>query len=184
MKNDRFAQRLIAGVMAVGILTGTAVAFAQSTPPPGPPGPGQHQSMLTPEDRQAMAQIFWNRMKEQLGLSDDQVSALRTTMQHQRDAMRPNLQALRDARKQLWTAMQDPTATEGDIRNAATQVSNAQNTLFNQRIEGRIAMRKILTQDQLTKWIQLRKDMHPRWGGGHRGMGGPGGPGMGFGPGM
>ena len=184
MKSNRLAQRLMAGVMAVGILAGTAVAFAQSTPPQGPQGPGQHQGMLTPEDRQAMAQIFWNRMKEQLGLNDDQVTALRTTMQQQRDKMRPNVQALRDARKQLWTAMQNPNASEGDIRTAAAEVNKAQTQLFNDRIDGRIAMWKVLTPDQRSKWIELRKNMRPRWGGARRGMGGPGGPGMGFGPGM
>ncbi len=180
MKNSRWAQRVMAGVLSIGILGGTAVAFAQSTPPPGPPGPGQHQSMLTPEDRQAMAQIFWNRMKEQLGLNDQQVADIRSTMQNQRQAMQADFQALRESRKQLRDLMQNPTADPGAIQTAAAHVSQLQGKLFTERINNQLAIRAKLTPDQLAKWIELRKTMRPRWGG-HRGMGGPG---MGFGPGM
>lgn len=180
MRNGRMLQRFVAGVIAVGIMASTAVAFAQSAPPPGPPAPGQHQGVLTPEDREAMAQIFWNRMKGQLGLSDEQVADLRNTMQTQRQTMRPQFQALREARKQFRDLMQqNPPADPGSIKAAADNLSNLQTALSKARIDNQLALRAKLTPDQLSKWIELRKSMRPRWGGQHR-MGG----GMGFGPAM
>lgn len=180
MRNGRMLQRFVVGVIAVGILAGTAVAFAQSAPPPGPPAPGQHQGVLTPEDRQAMAQIFWNRMKEQLGLSDQQVTEIRGIIQSQRDMMRTQFQALRDARKQLRELMQNPSPdAAAAIPGAAAKVDQLQSTLFNARINNQLNLRKQFTEQQLAKWIELRKSMRPRWGG-PRGMGG----GMGFGPGF
>ncbi len=180
MRNGRMLQRFVVGVIAVGILAGTAVAFAQSAPPPGPPAPGQHQGVLTPEDRQAMAQIFWNRMQAQLGLSDQQVADIRNIVQNQRQAMRTDFQALREARKQLRDAMQDPTKDASAIQAAAAKVNTLQSDLFMKRINNRLEIRSKLTADQLAKWIELRKSMRPRWGGQHR----MGGGGMGFGPAM
>jgi Spy/CpxP family protein refolding chaperone len=177
MKSGKAYRAVLAGAITIGLLASAGFAMAQQAAPP--PAPGQQQRLLTPEDREAMAQIFWHRMQAQLGLSDQQVTDIRSAVQAQRQGMRTDFLALRDARKHLRELMQTPSADAGAIQSAAAQVSQLQGKLFTERINNQLALRAKLTPDQLAKWIELRKTMHPRWGG-KRGMHG----GMGFGPGL
>ena len=86
--------------MLVAGLAAAAPAWAQQ--PAGPPSPPErHGSLLTPEDRAAMGQIFWHRMQEKLGLSDTQVKGIRDLLEAQRTARRAEVQQLMAARREL-----------------------------------------------------------------------------------
>ncbi len=154
---------LLAGALALGGgLGGGTTVFAQQTPTTPPP---ERQRLLTPDDRAAMAQIFWHRMQERLGLSDQQVSEVRSLLQNQRATVRTDLQALRSAQRQLRTLLADPHADPAAIQAAAATVKVQRDTLFDQRLQTRLAIRSKLTQEQLAKWAALRQAM------GHRRIG-------------
>jgi Spy/CpxP family protein refolding chaperone len=141
----------------------TVPALAQS--PGSPPGSGaQKGSLLTPEDRTAMGQIFWHRMQQRLGLSDQQVSDIRSLLEAQRTTMRTNVQNLMAARKQLRSLLEQPTADTAAIQAAASQVKAQQAALFDERLQTQLALRTKLTAEQWQQWQSLRKG---RW---HRGM--------------
>ncbi len=161
-KRTGMAAWLLAGAVALGgVAGGVSGAVAQQAPAAPPP---QHQPLLTPDDRAAMAQIFWHRMQERLGLNDQQVADIRAIVQNQRSASQPDVQALIAARKQLRTLLQQANADPTDIQAAATQVKAQRDKLFDQRLQTQLAIRSKLTQEQLAKWAELRQGM------GHRRM--------------
>lgn len=163
--------RIAAGTLLLGLaLAGTALA-QQPVGPPGPPPSGQ--SLLTPEDRAAMAQIFWHRTQERLGLTDQQAADIRALLDQQRAAARADFQSMRDARRQLQTLLEQPATDAAAIQAAATQVKDLQAKLLDHRLQTQLAVRAKLTADQWKQWRTLRQGMWHR--GGRRGGGfGPG----------
>ena len=164
--------RVVAGTILLSLaLAGTALA-QQPAGPPGPPP--QRQPLLTPEDRAAMAQIFWHRTQERLGLTDQQAADIRALLDTQRAAARTDVQSLMAARRQLQNLLDQPTADAAAIQAAATQVKELQAKLFDHRLQTQLAVRAKLTPEQWQQWRTLRQGM------GHRG----GRRGGGFGPGL
>ncbi len=162
---------LLPGLFLFGVaMAGTALAQQPMAPSASPP---QRGTLLTPEDRAGMVQIFLHRMQERLGLTDQQVTDIHALLDAQRTATRADVQSLIAARRQLRSLLDQPTADAAAIQTAATQVKMLQGKLFDQRLQNQLAIRAILTPDQLMKWTELRKSM------GHRGMQ----RGHGFGPG-
>lgn len=163
--------RLVAGTLLLGLaVAGTALAQQ----PAGPPGPPPHgQSLLTPEDRAAMGQIFWHRTQERLGLTDQQAADIRAVLDTQRAAARTDFQGLMAARRQLQTLLDQPTVDAAAIQATAAQVKEFQAKLLDQRLQTQLAVRAKLTADQWKQWRALRQGMRHR--GGRRGGGfGPG----------
>ena len=158
----RRGQRIFTTVALCAGLAASTLGTAGAQPAPASPRPAQRARLLTPEDRAAMQQIFWHRMQQRLGLADQQVADIRNELQSRRDASKADVQSLFAARKQLRTVMQQPNASSADIQTAANQVKQAQDKLFDQRLQTRLAIRSKLTADQLAKWTELRKDMGPR----------------------
>ena len=106
-----------------------------------------------------MQQIFWHRMQERLGLTDQQALDIRNVLQARRDAARGNVQALFAARKQLRDLLQQSNSDPAAIQSAAAQVKQLQNTMFDQRIQTQLDIRSKLTPEQLAKWGEMRKGM-------------------------
>ncbi len=148
--------------LCAGLAAGTIGTAVAQQAPASPQPPQQRQQLLTPEDRSAMQQIFWHRMQERLGLSDQQVADIRNELQTRRAAARGDMQALFAARKQLRTLMQQPNASQADVQAAATQVKQLQDKLFDSRLQTQLAIRAKLTPEQLAKWTELRKGMGHR----------------------
>lgn len=151
----------VAGFLVLGLAVGVAVpAWAQAAPPAPP---RQREQVLTPEDRAAMADIYWRRIQAKLGLTDQQVTDLRALLQDRRSAARATVQALIEARRQLRTLWTQPTADPAAIQSVATQVKTLQNQLFDQRLQTRLAIRAKLTPEQWQQWMTLRQGRGRRW---------------------
>ena len=160
---------VLVGVILLGlVMAGTALAQQAGGPPP------QRESILTPDDRAAMGQIFWHRMQARLGLTDQQVTDIRALLDSQRTAARTNVQSLTAARKELRTLLQQPTVDTSAVQAAATQVKTQQAALFDARLQTQLALRAKLTPEQWQQWQTLRKGRGRPWM--RRGQG--------FGPGM
>jgi Spy/CpxP family protein refolding chaperone len=161
---------LAAGIAVLAMLAGAGMAAAQTA---SPAGPSPDQRLLTPEDRAAIGQIFWQRVKERVGLTDDQANDLRATLETQRQAMRSDLRSLRAARAELRALLAAPAADAAAIDAAAARVKTLQAKLIDERIQNQLALRAKLTPEQLAKWLEVRKGMRhygPRRGRGFDGM--------------
>jgi Spy/CpxP family protein refolding chaperone len=146
---------LIAGLA----MAGTALA-QQPAGSPGPPPRGQ--SLFTPEDRAAMAQIFWQRAQQRLGLTDQQVSDIRALLETQRTAARADVQNLIAARRQLRSLLDQPTSDPAAIQAAAAQAKALQAKLFDSRLQTQLDLRAKLTPEQWQQWRTLRQGMGRR----------------------
>jgi Spy/CpxP family protein refolding chaperone len=123
---------------------------------------------LTPEDREAVGAIMLNRLKTELGLTDQQAEDVRATMRARRDALRAEGQALCEARVELSGLLAQQGADPAAVRAAGERVKAAQARLLDGRLDGYLELRAKLTPEQWAKWVELRKAMGPR---GHRHMG-------------
>ena len=159
------------GTLMGALFLGLALAgAAQAQAPAGPPA--GHQMLLTPEDRAAMGQIFWNRMQEKLGLSGEQATGIRALLDAQRTAARTTGQELRAARKQLRGLLDQQTPDPAAVQAAASQIKTLQAAMFDAHLQTQLALRAKLTPAQWQQWQSLHS------GQGHRGRR----PGPGFGP--
>jgi Spy/CpxP family protein refolding chaperone len=162
---------MMLAVLLLGLGATSAVLAQQPAGPAGPPPRGQ--SLLTPEDRAAMAQIFWHRTQERLGLTDQQAADIRALLDAQRAAARADVQSLMAARRQLQNLLDQPTADASAIQTAAAQVTELQAKVLDHRLQTQLAVRAKLTPEQWKQWRTLRQGMGHR-GGRHRGGFGPG----------
>ena len=162
----------LSGLLLLGVaVSGAGAALEQQAPAPSSPDRGQ---VLTPDDRAAIGQIYWQRVQAKLGLTDQQVTDIRTLLQDNRTAARSNVQALKAARQQLRSVLAESTADPAAIQSAATQVKTLQSQLFDHRVQTQLAIRAKLTAGQWQQWRELRQGM------GHGRMRRGGGFGMGM----
>jgi periplasmic protein CpxP/Spy len=125
---------------------------------------GSRGSLLTPEDRAAMAQIFWHRTQATMGLSEQQATEIRALLDAQRATMRTNFQGLMAARTQLRSLLAEPTPDPTAVQAVAAQIKSQQAALFDARLQTQLALRAKLTPEQWQQWQSLRQ------GRGQRGM--------------
>lgn len=172
-------KRYLAGLMILGMLGGVFLA-AQEKPAPAqaprakaaPAGPGQRGPMPL------------ERMKNALGLTDEQVAKLQEHRKAQQDAQqafRGQMQKLRD---ELAALRKDPKADTNKVNGLIDQIAKLGADRAKKGFQDRSALAKILTPEQLTKLQGFRgQGMGMRMGMGMGlGMGmRPGMPGMGRG---
>jgi len=116
-----------------------------------------------------LEQLRWNDIQQKLGLKDDQVTTLQGILTANRTTMQNDFQALRTAHQALRTAW--GAADAGAISAAAGQVQAAHAKLANDRLNTQLQILQTLGPDLYKQWRALHQ--HHRRGGRH-----------GFGPGM
>jgi len=160
---------VLAGVAAV---TGVALAAA----PEKPEGPRGDRPRRPGMERRA-------DIKEALGLTDAQAAELKKLHSEQEKKHIRTQADTRIARMELHELLMAPTVDEKAVRAKAKQLADLQAAASNDRVEGMLALRKVLNAEQAEKVMRF---MHHRGGPGrgelgsgmrHPGMGGPGGPG-------
>jgi Spy/CpxP family protein refolding chaperone len=114
-----------------------------------------------------MAQIWWHRTQERLGLTDQQVADIRNLLETQRTTAQADVQNLIAARRQLRTLLEQQTSDPATVQSTATQVKTLQAKLFDARLQTQIALRGKLSPEQWQRWLALRKGMgrHGMWRG-------------------
>lgn len=123
-------------------------------------------------------------LKAQLGLSDQQETRLREIREsRQRDAIRHRAD-LEVARLDLRRLMESPTVDRKALDAKVKEISDLQAAGFRARVDTMLAMREVLTPEQMKKWQELRPErgMAGRAHRGSRGRGMGMGMGMGNGP--
>ena len=140
-------------LLAVGVLAGVGLAFAAASQepqrgprPPGPPGPADPA-----------------RMKQELGLSDQQVSQLQKLRMDGRKAAIRRRADTELARLGLQEIMQAQSVDEKALQARIKELSDLQAANLRARVDAQLALRKILTPEQQEKLKQLRAE-RPRGG--------------------
>ncbi|HYB72090.1 MAG TPA: periplasmic heavy metal sensor [Candidatus Sulfotelmatobacter sp.] len=157
------ASALLLGAWGVGL------AWAQQPQPPGSRTPcTPRQGLLTPDDRAAMGQIFMNRIKATLGLSDQTAADIQTILKNGRPSQQ-DFQTLCLARVNLRNLLKQADSDPGAVQAASDNVASLTKAMTDRRLATQLAIRSKLTPDQWAQWQQLRRHGRGGW------RGGPGG---------
>ena len=146
-----------------------------------------------------IAPVVWSqpfdspRVAEKLGLSGEQKDQIHTLqIKHQKDMITRRAE-LKIAKMELREIMMDSKLNENAAISKQDNISKMKSDMARLKLQHKIAIRKILTDEQLKTWTEMRHEMGPRFGrhmrDGGRGMNRMGpppmmGPGPGCGPGM
>ena len=148
--------------LLVSGLGGVAVARAQQGPDAG--GPCQRRgAFLTGDDREAIGQVMFNRVREKLGLGDQQAEEIRASLKAMRQDARADFQALCEARAELRRLLEQQDSDPAAVKAAGERVKAIQGKLLDRRLDTYVALRGKLTPDQWAKWVELRKEMGQRF---------------------
>jgi Spy/CpxP family protein refolding chaperone len=153
--------------LALAVEVGSALAQADQ---PGLPGGGLDRCQrsvrfLTPEDREAMGAIMLNRLKAEVGLTDQQAEDVRATLRAQRESTREDLRALCAACLALRALMAWQDSDPAAVRTAAAQVQTVQARFLDRRLDAYLVLRAKLTPEQWAKWVELRREIGSPAGG-------------------
>jgi Spy/CpxP family protein refolding chaperone len=127
--------------------------FAQDGPPPPrdddrPPPQGQ-----PPRPEEERAQIL-----QQLNLSPEQFRTIRRLLAENGPRARDAQRAFRDAQDSLDDVIYQDSVDDKAVQNAIKTVNDAQAKLVNVRMENELAIRRVLTPEQLVTFRSLRKE--------------------------
>jgi Spy/CpxP family protein refolding chaperone len=122
------------------ILIFTFSAFAQDTQPTPPSDPPKRLNLL-----------------QELGLSSEQVQAIRTINQAQKPKMEAAQRSFRKAQKALDEAIYSDNFLETDVLAKTKDVQVAQAQITKIKAETEFSIRKVLTAEQIVKFRELRQ---------------------------
>lgn len=154
-------------LLASGVGGGAVARAQQAAPAPDPAAACARRpaGLLTQDDRGAIGRIMWNRMKEKVGLDDQQADDIRGTLKAMRDSGGADFQALCEARVELRRLLDDQRSDPAALKAAGERVKALQGKLMDRRLDAHVALRSKLTADQWTKWVELRKERGQGWRG-------------------
>ncbi len=89
--------------------------------------------------------------KERLGLSAEQEAQWREQREARREAARARRGEARELREQLRSLLEAPSVDESAVRAVARKQGDLQAARARARVEDRLALRKILTPEQIDK---------------------------------
>lgn len=93
----------------------------------------------------------------ELGLSPDQVRQIRQINQHRRPAMAEAQQRMREANRNLDLAIYGDTVSDAEFQTRLKEFQSAQADVGRLRFESELAIRKVLTAEQLVRFRELRR---------------------------
>ncbi len=98
------------------------------------------------------------RLFEQLGLSREQIQQIRQINQERQPLMREAQENLRDATRALDQAIYADNVSEEIVQARLKDLQEAQAEVIKIRATTELAIRKVLTAEQLSKFIKLREE--------------------------
>lgn len=125
--------------------------YGQADPPAQPFVPGQ----VLPQQQRP------NLLRD-LGLSPEQVQAIRRMNQARRPLMEAASERLRNANRLLDEAIYADSLDENLVYERIREVQSAQAEISRLRFEAELGLRKILTPEQLMKFREIRRRFAPQ----------------------
>jgi Spy/CpxP family protein refolding chaperone len=132
-------------ILVAGLLITSAPAYGQTGPPAGNP---EH------EDRRGDRRP---NLLAELGLSPEQVQEIRRMNQERRPAMMEAQRRMRDANRNLDIAIYGEAISDADFQTRLKELQTVRAELDRLRFEGELAVRKILTPEQLVRFREIRR---------------------------
>ena len=121
----------------------------------------------------------FEKIKAELGLTDEQAAKLREHRQAHRQAGLALWQDARAKREALRAELEKPNFDENKVKSLQASARAAQEKLQDHRLQGIIDVKKILTPEQFAKFQTIMKEKRGQWGnrrgGGFQGSRGAGG---------
>ena len=174
MKKIRNARWLSLALGAL-VLTGASLRAepSENSGPRGGPGGGMGGGPGGGGERP------FEKIKAELGLTDEQAAKLRDHRQAHRQAGMALWQDARAKREALKAELEKPNFDENKVKSLQAAARAAQEKLQDHRLQGIIDAKKILTPEQFAKFQAIMKEKRGQWGnrrgGGFQGSGGVGG---------
>jgi Spy/CpxP family protein refolding chaperone len=94
---------------------------------------------------------------QELGLSTEQVQVIRTINKTQKPKMEAAQRNFRQAKKALDDAVYADNFVEADVETKTKDVQTTQARIIKVKTETEVAIRKVLTPEQLVKFVELRQ---------------------------
>lgn len=142
MLKNMISPRIILGLTVIVFATG--IVFAQDSPPPNQPFEeprnGRRRDVL-----------------RELGLTQEQMQQFRRNNQAHRPLMNAAQQKMRDANRELDMAIYADVVSEETVREKLRAFQEAQAEVNRLRFMNELAIRKILTPDQLMRFREIRR---------------------------
>ena len=128
-------KRTVTALALVALLGGTTIAYAQTVPGQDAPAPRAHGM---------------DRMKQRLGLSDDQVTAIRAAFERHRDEQKQAWKALHTAQAEL----RQLALNGGDVSAKTAEVQQLLGQTVALRVKVLQEIGPVLTPEQRAKFAQ------------------------------
>jgi Spy/CpxP family protein refolding chaperone len=143
MKNLRLQKLFIFGALLLASFTLAGAQNLQDKPQDRPK-----------DDKMRPMELF-----RRLGLSQEQMQQIRRINQEKQPLMRDAQKRLGDANRALDIAIYADTVNEDDIQTRLKEVQAAHNEMVKIRSSVELAVRKVLTAEQLAEFRRLRDEM-------------------------
>ncbi len=160
---QRYLRDVLIGVISLGLAI-PMVAFAQRPGPGRPPGAGMLVRVL-------------EENRERLGLQESVLEQIRAIAATERKAVETLDGRKRSAHEAMRALLDEPVPDEGKVMAQADVVGEIDIQLQKERLRSLIAIRKLLTADQLAELNKIHEEHRPRMGDGqgrrHHGDGPP-----------
>ena len=140
MKNLTLFLALIAAFLLV-----SPVAYSQDGPPPD-----EMTDLDRPDQRRP-------NLLAELGLTPEQIQQVRRLNQERRPALMAAQTRMREANRNLDMAIYSDTVSDKEFQTRLQEFQAAQAELARLRFDGELAVRKILTPEQLVRFRELRR---------------------------
>lgn len=131
--------------MIVASLGVSAPAYAQDGPPPGDAPNDERENERRPN------------LLAELGLSPEQVQQIRRINQGRRPLMMDAQRRMREANRDLDMAIYASDVSDADFQTRLKAFQSAQAEVVRLRFESELAIRRVLTPEQLIRFRELRQ---------------------------
>ena len=144
MRSRSYQHLIFAGAVILSV-AGFAQGQSPDQPAVGGPPPGAH----SPDGR--------GNVLRELGLTGEQAQAIRRINQERRSALDAAGRRLREANRSLDEAIYADTADDSLIKTRLAELQSAQSEAASLRFEKELAIRRVLTPEQLVRFRDLRR---------------------------
>ncbi len=168
--------RVLVSIAVVGILGFSSFVYAQ------PAGDFTEDEVAMIKQRRDH-RVTMPKMKEALGLTDEQVQQLDAQRNQQRGEIREHREAMQKLREEFKLETEKTEIDQEKIQSVHQQMKAIDNKMADYRVEGILQLRKILTPEQFKKFHELGREKNGKRGERREKRGMREGRGMGEGPG-
>ena len=145
---------IIVAVVAVALFVWTNIAQAR--------GHGERYGRGERQDGQGPSEEMVQKMEEKLGIEEEQSVQLKAHRIEHKEKMKVLKNELKEKREALKKELEKVDASELFIQAVATELKNVQSELVDERINGILAVKSILTLEQYEKFKEKTKKNHSR----------------------